>query len=178
MKTRNIIAIVLLVLSFVVLVPGLIRPLITINASVSVLGQEMEVFSDTRSIVQTVQSLHESGNNFVAGLILLFSILVPFIKGILLILSMVLGSQVARFRLFTFVRNISKWSMADVFVVGVYVAFLSARATTNLDAQVHSGFYLFAAYCLISLISLQFMHIEDPRGEIPDSLPETARMST
>lgn len=174
MKTRNIIAIALLVLSFVVLIPGLVQPLITIQASVSVLGQTTEVFSDTRSIVQTVQSLHDSGNDFVAGLILLFSILVPFIKGILLILSMLLGSQVARFRLFTFVRNISKWSMADVFVVGVYVAFLSARATDNLDAEMHSGFYLFAAYCLISLLSLQFMHVDDPRGEIPDAVPEGA----
>lgn len=177
MKTRNIIAIALLVLSFVVLIPGLIQPLITIRASVSVLGQTTEVFADTRSIVQTVQSLHDSGNDFVAGLILLFSILVPFIKGILLILSMLLGSQVARFRLFTFVRNISKWSMADVFVVGVYVAYLSARATDNLDAEMHSGFYLFAAYCLISLLSLQFMHVDDPRGEIPEAVPEGAAAS-
>ena len=50
--------------------------------------------------------------------------------------------------------------MADVFLVGVYVAFLSAKATDNLDAEIHRGFYYFAAYCLVSISSLHFMKIE------------------
>ena len=68
-----------------------------------------------------------------------------------------------RYRLFAFVRGISKWAMADVFVVGVYIAYLSAKATDALDAQLHEGFYYFAAYCLISLLSVQVMHVEAPR---------------
>lgn len=167
MKSRNVIAVVLLVTSFVVLIPGLIRPLITITASITFMGKTNELFSETRSIIQTVRSLHESGNDFVAGLILLFSVIVPFVKGALLVAAMFLRNVVTRFRLYHFVRAISKWSMADVFVVGVYVAYLSAKATDNLDAQIHIGFYYFAAYCLISLLSLQFMTVEDPRGALP-----------
>lgn len=167
MKPRNIIAVALLVLSFIVLIPGLIRPLITITASIAFMGQTRELFTETRSIIQTIRSLHESGNNFVAGLILLFSVIVPFVKGALLIAAMFLRNVVTRFRLYHFVRAISKWAMADVFVVGVYVAYLSAKATDNLDAEIHIGFYYFAAYCLISLLSLQFMTVEDPRGEMP-----------
>ena len=53
-------------------------------------------------------------------------------------------------------------SMADVFVVGVYVAFLSAKATDNLDAELHIGFYLFASYCLVALVALQFMVVDPP----------------
>ena len=63
-------------------------------------------------------------------------------------------------------RDISKWAMADVFVVGVYVAFLSAKATDNLDAELQVGFYYFASYCVISLLALQFMKI----GEGPAAI--------
>ena len=63
-----------------------------------------------------------------------------------------------------FIDTISKWSMADVFLVGVYVAFLSAKATDNLDAEIHEGFYYFTAYCLVSIASLYFMRLR-PAGE-------------
>ena len=67
--------------------------------------------------------------------------------------------------MFAFVRSISKWSMADVFVVGVFVAFLASNATPNMDAQIHSGFYFFTAYCLVSLLALQFMHVAAPPSD-------------
>lgn len=162
MTKRNWIASVLILVSFGVLYPGLTQPLITLTASMTLLGSTMTLFEDTRSILQTVESLHESGNDFVAGLILLFSVLVPFIKGILLLVCLASRRQAARYRVFRFVRSISKWSMADVFVVGVYVAYLSAKATDNMDAEIGIGFYYFAAYCLISLVALQFMHIDTP----------------
>ena len=84
MKLRNRIAFFLILISFVILIPGLTRPLITITASFTFLGQTSEIFSETRSIIQTIRSLHESGNDFVAGLIFLFGIVVPVVKGLLL----------------------------------------------------------------------------------------------
>ena len=161
MKKRNIIAFILVLVSFAILIPGLTWPLITINASVTFLGRNVELFNQTRSIIQTIRTLHESGNDFVAGLILLFSVLVPFFKGALLVLVLVLRNPTTRTKIYYFVRSISKWAMADVFVVGVYVAYLSAKATENLDAQVEIGFYYFTAYCLVSLLALQFMTVEE-----------------
>jgi paraquat-inducible protein A len=165
MSVRNIIALVLVVISFGLLIPGLSKDLITISASFSVMGRSIPLLEDTRSILTTVQTLYESGDYFVAGLILLFSVLVPFIKGVMLAVVLLLKNATQRFQLFRFVRSISKWSMADVFVVGVYVAFLASKATENMDAQVHSGFYYFTAYCLVSLLALQFMHVADPAAE-------------
>ena len=160
MTRRNIVAVVLVLVSLVVVVPGLIRPIITLSANM--MGRQ--VFAETRSILQTVKDLHESGNDLVAGLILFFSVLVPFIKAVLLgVVGLLRPTVPLRYRLFAFVRGISKWAMADVFVVGVYIAFLSAKATDALDAQLHEGFYYFAAYCLISLLSVQVMHVEPPR---------------
>jgi paraquat-inducible protein A len=176
MRVQNIIALVLILASFVVLFPGLTTDLITISASVTMFGNTIELFRQTRSILQSIRSLHESGNDFVAGLILLFSVIVPFVKGLLLIVVLILRTARTRYRVFTFVRSISKWAMADVFVVGVYVAFLSAKATDALDAELGRGFYFFTAYCLISLLSLQFMKVEDVR-RAPQATPSRAPAS-
>ena len=161
MTRRNMAAVVLVLVSLVVVVPGLIQPIITLSANM--MGRQ--VFAETRSILQTVKDLHESGNDLVAGMILFFSVLVPFIKAVLLgVVGLLKPAVPVRYRLFAFVRGISKWAMADVFVVGVYIAYLSAKATDALDAQLHEGFYYFTAYCLISLLSVQVMHVEQPKA--------------
>ncbi|MCI0470433.1 MAG: paraquat-inducible protein A [Candidatus Aminicenantes bacterium] len=161
-KTRNIIAVVLILVSFIFLIPGLIEPMITLSGSVKILVFKKQVFQDTRSILQTVANLAESKNYFVAFLILFFSILVPFFKGILLITALSIKNKRKRYTIYNVVRNISKWSMADVFVVGIFVAFLAARAIKNMDASIEPGFYFFTTYCLLSLLALQFLKIESP----------------
>ena len=157
---NNRVALVLILLSFVLLIPGLLQPLLTIRASIEIMGLTKELFTETRSILQTVDSLYESKNYFVSGMILLFSVIVPFAKGISLLVVLSLKDHAKRLKIHKFIAAISKWSMADVFLVGVYVAFLSAKATDNLDAEIHRGFYYFAAYCLVSISSLYFMKIE------------------
>jgi uncharacterized paraquat-inducible protein A len=66
------------------------------------------------------------------------------------------------------VTFIAKWSMADVFVVAVLIAYLAAEATQTppgeasavplmaFDATFGPGFYWFAGYCLFSLASQQY----------------------
>ena len=145
----------MIVISFGLLYPGLTDDLITISASLG----PLELFKETRSILGTVSSLHESGNDIVAGMIFFFGVIVPFIKGAILIAVLSLRKGRLRFRLFHFVKVISKWAMSDVFTVGVLVAFLSAKATENMDAQVERGFYFFAGYCLLSILALQFLKL-------------------
>jgi len=167
-RLRNLVAIALTVVSIGLLIPGLRQPMLTLTASMNLMGVPRELFRETQSILQTVRSLHESGNNFVAGLILFFSVAVPFLKGLLLAVILVLREAGARYRLYLFVRSISKWAMADVFVVGVFIAMLAAKATDNLDAVAEPGFYFFAAYCLVSNLAFQFLVIPPPgpAGEV------------
>lgn len=162
MSARNRIAVGLTVVSIALLIPGLIKPLITITASMNLLGGPQELFRETRSILQAVRSLHESGNDFVAGLILLFSVIVPFAKGAVLAVVLGMSNGARRYRLYTFVRSISKWSMADVFTVGVFIAVLAAKATDNLDGVAGAGFYYFAGYCLVSNLAFQVLRVEPP----------------
>lgn len=164
LRARNLVAILLTLVSLTMLIPGLVAPLITITASMDLLGVSRELFRETRSILGAIQSLHDSGNDVVAGLILLFSVLVPALKALLLVVITLLPRQESRHRLYLFVRSVSKWSMADVFVVGVFIALLAAKATDNLDGVIGSGFYWFTGYALVSNLAFQFLEVTEPGG--------------
>ena len=159
MNTRNTAALLLTVVSLGLLWPGLTDPVLTITASMAILGPPQEIFRQTQSIFESMQRLYNSGNVFVAGLILFFSITVPFIKALLMFIIMATKESVTRYRLYVFARSVSKWAMADVFVVGVLISFLAAKGTDNLDAVAERGFYFFAAYCLVSNLGFQLLRI-------------------
>jgi hypothetical protein len=129
---------------------------------------EVEVYQQTRSIVGAVRRLYEVGSPIPATLILLFSVIVPFGKAALVSVAMFTANPRSRRRTLRFVETIAKWSMADVFVVAILIAFLAAQASTAptsgpeaapallaFTAAFGAGFYWFAAYCLFSLASQQ-----------------------
>ncbi len=162
MNTRNIIALLLILLSLACLFPGLFYPMLTIKvaADLPIIGTMM-LHETTQSILNTIKTLHENNNSLVAGLILVFSVVVPIIKAILLMVVLVFKNNKHRAAMYKFVALIGKWSMADVFVVGVLLAFMATSSEDNIHALLHEGFYYFLAYCLISMIAIQVMDIND-----------------
>ena len=128
-------------------------------------GKEIEVYQQTRSILGSVRHLYQVGSNTAASLILLFSVLVPFIKAMLVMWAVYRRDALKRERTLRFVEIIAKWSMADVFAVAVIIAYLAARATqagggattalVTFTATFGPGFYWFASYCLFSLFMQQ-----------------------
>jgi paraquat-inducible protein A len=162
MSKRNLLAIVLTLVSLGLLWPGLVEPVLTIRATIELFGSERELTNETRSVIGAIRSLHASGNDFVAGLILLFSITVPVTKAALLVPIFAGRGTVWSYRLYRFVQALSKWSMADVFAVGMLIALLVAKGTANLSAVAGQGFYYFAAYCLVSNAAFQALQFERP----------------
>jgi uncharacterized paraquat-inducible protein A len=162
MTPRNWLALLLTAVSIGLLIPGLTQPVLTIVANIDLLGATREIFRQTQSVLQAVRTLHESDNDFVAGLILFFSVTVPFLKAIALLIMLSLRNQKSRYRLYLMVRSLSKWAMADVFAVGVFIAMLAAQGTDNLDGIPGPGFYYFAAYCLVSNLAFQFLEVREP----------------
>jgi hypothetical protein len=131
--------------------------------------EEVEVYSQTRSIVSAVRNLYQVGSPLPATLILLFSVVVPFAKAALVAWALFMTDVARRARTTQFVEAIAKWSMADVFVVALFITYLAAQATQTppgapesappliaFTARFGPGFYWFAAYCLFSLASQQF----------------------
>jgi len=135
-----------------------------ITAALEKNGAEMEVYSETRSITSAVRRLYEVGSPVPATLILLFSVIVPFGKAGLVGAAMFVGNPDTRNRILRFVEAIAKWSMADVFVVAILIAYLAVQASTTaggtglvaFTASFGAGFYWFAAYCIFSLASQQW----------------------
>ena len=125
---------------------------------------EVEVFQQTRSIVSGVQRLYEVGSPLPATLILLFSVIVPLVKASLVGWAMFVAPETRR-RTLAFVEAIAKWSMADVFVVALFITYLAAMASQStplsgppivaFKAEFGPGFYWFAAYCVFSLATQQ-----------------------
>lgn len=132
-------------------------------------AQDVEVYEQTRSIVGSVKHLYEVQSPTPATLILLFSVIVPFVKAALVLWSTFMADAARRHRTLGFVELIAKWSMADVFVVALFIAYLAARASQTppgdpnlapplvaFTANFGAGFYWFASYCIFSLATQQF----------------------
>ncbi|MES2524225.1 MAG: paraquat-inducible protein A [Gemmatimonadota bacterium] len=166
MTTRNRLAIVLAVVSLGLLWPGLVQPVLTIRATLELFGVVRELSNETRSVVGAIRSLHDSGNDFVAALILVFSVLIPLVKAALMVPLLLMRGSAAQYRLYNFLRAISKWSMADVFAVGMLIALLVAKGTANLSAVAGPGFYYFTAYCLVSNAAFQLLRLR-PEAQEP-----------
>ena len=127
------------------------------------LSGQVEAYQKSRSILSTVEELYDNNYPVVAFLIAFFSIIVPALKGLMLLFSYFKISPNLAARLRDISGVISKWSMADVFVVGVFVAYLAANAIKqeggllSFEAVLGPGFYFFLAYCVLSILSAQML---------------------
>jgi len=149
-------------------VPGIMVSLTEQLVSQLDLNGQIHAYDKTRSILGTVEELYRAKQWLVAFLIALFSIVVPVVKSALMVISGLLSGKYATYSA-TIVRLISKWSMADVFVVAIFVGFLAANATQqteklfSLTAEFGDGFYFFLGYCLLSIFSMQVMGNQSKR---------------
>ena len=157
---RNIIAVAVILLSLGLLYPGLTEPMLnlTIAAKLPFLG-DMELYNKTQSIMQSIYDLFDSGNTLVALLILVFSVVIPIMKAICLLIALIMPFHPISPRLHQFVLVIGKWSMADVFVVGLFMAFMAGKAHPSTQAELHAGFYFFLAYCILSILGSQLIRL-------------------
>jgi hypothetical protein len=125
------------------------------------LSGRIEAYRKTRSVIGAVRELFDSGHAVVAFLVMLFSVVIPVTKIGMQLAGAFTPNHRLRRALFGVSGAISKWSMADVFVVAIVVAYLAANASSDMDelvvlnAHFEHGFYLFLGYCLFSVASSQ-----------------------
>ena len=118
------------------------------------------MYEQKQTILVTIRYLFANGGYWAATLLFLFSVCVPFGKVALFFYALHARAE-RRERVLSFVNVIGKWSMADVFVVAIYTAYLGAKNSVGVGQQIHfeteygPGFYWFSAYCIVSLAAQQ-----------------------
>lgn len=113
-------------------------------------------YATTRSIMGMARELAETGNLAVAVMIVTFSVVIPTLKLLLQLIAALLPGTGGRWLL---VANgaLSKWSMADVFVMAMLVAYMAGSASGHdselllMDARLERGFWFFTAYCVAAI---------------------------
>ncbi|MBB1364005.1 paraquat-inducible protein A [Shewanella sp. SR44-4] len=120
---------------------------------------EVEVFRNSRSIIDTISALYQSHHFVVAMLVGLFSIVIPAVKLITMLILLLPVPPLIKQRLSKMISGIGKWSMADVFVVAIIVTYMAGNASAGMgdmlktQSQFEIGFYYFLGYCIFSIAS-------------------------
>ena len=181
---RSVTLFLLTATSVTLLIPGLFLPMIDIEAKIakfhfmmlekSIIFTDQVLFYQTKSISDLVRLLleyDEAKMIFVGVLLTLFSVIFPFLKLVSTYLyfysrNIIGNNAVVRF----FALKSTKWSMADVMVVSIFMAYLGLDGiitnelksleeksvpinviTTN-DTHLNVGFFLFLGFVLSSFV--------------------------
>jgi Paraquat-inducible protein A len=164
------------------LISGLLLPMIDIEASIAefslvLIGEPVRfadqvLFHQSKSILEVVQVLLTDGDlalSVVAILVFSFSVLIPLSKMSLSLIALIRCAEPRGRLAHFFIHQAGKWSMADVMVVAIFMAFIgfngvvnsqlgdladyatSIHVLTTNNSSLEVGFYLFTGYCLLGL---------------------------
>lgn len=144
-------------------IPGLFKDLVDPLIDRVEVSGTIPAFSKVNSILGTASELVKNNHLPVAVLILLFSVGIPLLKVLFIVAAHLPFKDIVKRRLLWISAITSKWSMADVFVVAIFVAFLAAtgiresRALVDFKSELGPGFYFFLGYCLVSIVATQLL---------------------
>mmetsp|Transcript_157654 Transcript_157654/g.278257 ORF Transcript_157654/g.278257 Transcript_157654/m.278257 type:complete len:549 (+) Transcript_157654:84-1730(+) len=159
----------LLVVAYVLLLPGLFANLFSFNVLFVILGFDVPITEGDdggptvmESMWTFIRLLFETGCAPGAVLVIIYAVLVPVFKLVLLIVcetyrfSEVRDNRVAAQRSIVLVQAISKWACPDMFA---YILLLYLNRTVgqgsglvSAQGQLDIGFTCFSAFCLLSTI--------------------------
>jgi len=144
----NIILFFTIMISIISLLIGLFTTMITVEVfkELPIIGHTVLKY-ELKSIYDTIYKLIITENYIIAILISLFSIIIPVIKTLLMFASLLIYKSIA------IIDKLGKWSMADVFIVSIFISILSLNSDAFTKAEIGVGIYFFSTYVLLSLIS-------------------------
>lgn len=153
--TKLIFMIYLHLASLVALVYGVLTPVffIFVHKDIDLIG-DITLEFDSNSIVSSIEKLFEQDNYFVGGIILFFSIIFPLIKTFMSLLLNILQEKnfLHIHKISNLLSALSKWSMSDVFVLSIFLVYLSPKKGGSIETELEMGFYIFLSYVVLSII--------------------------
>ena len=108
------------------------------------------LFSNTFSIISGIQTLLQEGKIFLFLIITIFSLLLPATKLIVIFLVLRQKTKEKLQRYLHLMHMYGKWSMLDVFVVGIMVVVV--KIDGMIKVELHYGFYIFTSAVLLTMI--------------------------
>jgi len=163
------------------LIPGVTLPVLDLSNKTMIDAKiksfNIEGTAKRRSILGTVKELYKDKRYLVSIAIFSFSIVIPFFKMLMIFIYAMSSNLKVKSFAAKVVHPISKWSMADVFVVALFLVFLSTNGvgsskefefsmlglslpvvvTSTVQASLLPGFYCFLAYCICSNLLTHFV---------------------
>lgn len=134
------------------------------------------IFSTDHSLLSTVWVLIHDGQTFLGGTILVFSILLPILKLLyLLLVSTLPAVELTRqHRRLKALEWLGKWSMHDVLVLSLTIFFIKSQGV--YDAASLTGVYFFTAAVVLMILAYSWLRLEGlaalPRVPQPIVLPQ------
>lgn len=181
---------------------GVLTPMMQVEARITelrfMLFQEPVIFTDqvlyfqSKSVIDMVHVLTSTGAWDMIGvgiLIMMFSVLFPIAKlGCSVLWLYAQQGLRTHWLVRFFALKSGKWSMADVFVVAIFMAYIGfdgiissqlsgfANANDSVDVlttngtTLELGFFMFLSFCLVSLLSASWM--ESAISHVPEDEPK------
>ena len=148
----------MLLVALVALAVGLSTPILSVEASkeLPVLGETVFQFK-SKGILSTIDALRQSGNLWLAVLLFAFSVIVPLLKTLLVGITWWNHEHHLSQKGLNLGHHMGKWSMADVFVVAILVAYFANSGQDLTEAEVQVGLVFFASYVILSLLGTQLV---------------------
>ncbi len=135
------------------LITALFAPLLmmTVYKSFPLIG-EVTLSYESKSIYTTITKLFSQKNYLIALLVLLFSVVIPLLKSMLIITYGFLKESGIGEKGRAMIEKIGKWSMADVFIVALLVVVFSTKQDIHTSLKLEAGLYFFIGYVMLSML--------------------------
>jgi hypothetical protein len=179
---RPAFAIVLMLFCIVLLLGGILTPMLEVEAKISTIAMtflgspisftDQVLYYQSKSVLEVFRTLINQGklDMWIVGvLVLMFSVVFPTLKLLASTVYLLKPAEISRNRLIKwFALESSKWSMADVMALAIFMAFVAfngliantmgglretgAQVVIPTDSsKILPGYHLFIGFCLASL---------------------------
>ena len=173
---------VLMLFSIALLAGGVLSPMLEVEVRITHLNatllgtpiefREQSLYFRSKNVLEVFQTLIEMGRpemSVVAVLVLLFSVVFPVLKMLALSASLFRPAMLRTSRIVKFFAfDVSKWSMADVMAVAIFMSFVAFNGVIGSAMQdmkdaggqlaiptnsstILPGYYLFIGFCLAGI---------------------------
>lgn len=139
-------------ISLLSLIIGLTSPILLFYIGVDFLGSNSILQFESNTILTSIDKLFVDENYIVAIIILLFSVLFPIFKTLISFVVLYCKDKMIIDKINYYTTKYSKLSMTDIFVLSIFLVYLSPKKGGYIHTELQIGFYFFLTYAILSLV--------------------------